>query len=78
MKSVLNVLWGLFFLMHLSGAAELQKPNILLFIADDQSVFDYGSYGNGAVLTGVTDRFAGQSLVFDRAFTGQAICAPSR
>lgn len=78
MRRVFNVLWGVFFLMHLSGAAALQKPNILLFIADDQSVFDYGSYGNRSVPTRATDRFARESLVFDRAFTGQAICAPSR
>lgn len=61
-----------------SAAWSEKRPNLVLFVADDQSVFDYGSYGNSAVPTPATDRFAEESLVFDRAFTGQAICAPSR
>ena len=61
-----------------SAAWSENRPNLILFVADDQSVFDYGSYGNMAVPTPATDRFAKESLVFDCAFTGQAICAPSR
>ena len=61
-----------------SAAWSENRPNLILFVADDQSVFDYGSYGNIAVPTPATDRFAKESLVFDCAFTGQAICAPSR
>ena len=59
-----------------SAAWSENRPNLILFVADDQSVFDYGSYGNMAVPTPATDRFAKESLVFDCAFTGQAICAP--
>ena len=44
--------------------------NLVLFVADDQSVFDYGAYGNIAVPTSATDQFAKESLVFDCAFTG--------
>ena len=61
-----------------SAAWSETRPNLVLFVADDQSVFDYGSYGNIAVPTPATDQFAKESLVFDSAFTGQAICAPSR
>lgn len=78
MKRWIQILCGVLLVVHVSSGTELQKPNIVLFIADDQSVFDYGAYGNGSVPTGVTDRFAAESLLFERAYTGQAICAPSR
>ena len=54
------------------------RPNIVFFLADDQSRFDHAIHGNTAVPTPVTEAFSKQALVFDRAFTGQAICAPSR
>lgn len=54
------------------------RPNIVFFLADDQSRFDHSAYGNPQAPTPTTDFFSKQALVFDRAFTGQAICAPSR
>jgi uncharacterized sulfatase len=54
------------------------RPNILFFLADDQSRFDHSAYGNPKVPTPETGKFAEEALVFDRAYTGQAICAPSR
>ena len=55
-----------------------ERPNIVLFLADDQSYFDHSIYGNHSVPTPVTEAFSKEALVFDRAYTGQAICAPSR
>ena len=55
-----------------------EYPNIVLFLADDQSYFDHAIYGNHSVPTPVTEAFSKEALVFDRAYTGQAICAPSR
>jgi len=54
------------------------RPNVIFFLGDDQSKFDHGAYGNTAVPTPTTAAFAKEGLVFERAFTGQAICAPSR
>jgi len=54
------------------------RPNIVFFLGDDQSRFDHRTYGNAAVPTPTTDTLANEGLVFDKAFTGQAICAPSR
>jgi arylsulfatase A-like enzyme len=54
------------------------KPNIVFFLSDDQLKADYGCYGNEHVNTPTSDKLAQQSLVFEQAFTGQAICAPSR
>lgn len=54
------------------------RPNIIMFLADDQSITDHATYGNDKVPTEVTHAFSKESLVFNNAFTGQAICAPSR
>jgi uncharacterized sulfatase len=54
------------------------RPNIVFFLADDQSLFDHTTYGTEEAPTPVTDAFSREGLVFDKAFTGQAICAPSR
>lgn len=55
-----------------------KRPNIIMFLADDQSITDHTTYGNKKVPTDITYKFSKESLVFDNAFTGQAICAPSR
>ena len=54
------------------------QPNIIFYLADDQDVYDYGCYGNEKVHTTAVDRLAQEGLLFTNAFTGQAICAPSR
>jgi arylsulfatase A-like enzyme len=54
------------------------RPNIVLFLSDDQSYFDYGVTGNPNVPTLATDRLAEEGMFFSRTYTVQAICAPSR
>ena len=51
------------------------RPNIIMFLSDDQSISDHATYGNKKVPTPVTEAFGKESLVFENAFTGQAICA---
>lgn len=53
-------------------------PNIIFYLADDQDIYDYGCYGNDKVQTPAVDRLAREGMLFQHAFTGQAICAPSR
>jgi N-sulfoglucosamine sulfohydrolase len=60
------------------GNTEQLKPNIVLFLADDQSVWDLGCYGNPAIRTPKMDQLASEGLRFNRAFTSTAMCAPSR
>lgn len=59
-------------------AALPETPNIIFYLADDQDKYDYGCYGNDKIHTPAVDRLAQEGLVFENAFTGQAICAPSR
>ncbi|WP_298551276.1 sulfatase [uncultured Algibacter sp.] len=56
----------------------LTKPNLIFYLADDQDVYDYGCYGNEKVKTVAVDRLAKEGMLFNNAFTAQAICAPSR
>jgi len=57
---------------------DVEKPNLIFYLADDQDVYDYGCYGNEKVNTAAVDRLAKEGLLFTNAFTAQAICAPSR
>jgi uncharacterized sulfatase len=60
-----------------SGGAAT-RPNVVLLIADDQSVGDVGAYGNPVVATPNIDALAGEGMAFDRAFAPEAMCTPSR
>jgi len=53
-------------------------PNFLFFMSDDLNKEYYSCYGSELDATPAVTRFAKQGMVFDSAFTGQAICAPSR
>lgn len=81
-RPVALALLGLCLLAGQYGLAESSlkgtRPNVVFFLADDQSQFDYSAYGNEKAPTPTTDAFSKDSLVFENAYTGQAICAPSR
>ena len=55
-----------------------ERPNILLAIADDASYPHMGAYGCRWVQTPAFDRVAREGLLFTRAYTPNAKCAPSR
>lgn len=60
----------------LSGASG--RPNILFAIADDWSFGHAGAYGCSWVETPHFDRLAEEGILFTRAYTPNAKCAPSR
>ncbi|MFB3107499.1 MAG: sulfatase-like hydrolase/transferase, partial [Pseudomonadales bacterium] len=55
-----------------------QRPNIMVFIADDQGYGDLGCYGNHAIQTPHVDQLAGEGMRFDHAFLTTSSCSPSR
>src|SRR5687767_816629 len=55
-----------------------EPPNILFCIADDWSWPHAGAYGSAWVKTPGFDRVAREGLLFTRAYTPNAKCAPSR
>lgn len=55
-----------------------QKPNIVLFLADDVSWDDFGCYGNKEVKTPNIDRLASGGIRFTNFFLTASSCSPSR
>ena len=56
----------------------VQKPNILIIIADDCTFSDLPINGGQNAKTPHPDAFAKQSLIFNRAYLGMAMCSPCR
>ncbi len=65
-------------LVHAEPITRSSRPNFLIFIADDLNKEYFKCYGNKHTAAPTTSRLAAEGMVFDSAFTGQAICTPSR
>ncbi len=61
-----------------ADGVQAPRPNILFCIADDASYPHMGAYGCRWVKTPAFDRIAREGLLFNRAYTPNAKCAPSR
>ncbi|WP_197528196.1 sulfatase family protein [Posidoniimonas polymericola] len=59
-------------------AAEPPRPNIVVFITDDQSQLDCTAYGATDLRTPNMQRLAASGMTFDRAYVASPSCAPSR
>ncbi|EON78144.1 putative sulfatase atsG [Lunatimonas lonarensis] len=57
---------------------EVLPPNFLFAIMDDTSFPHMGAYGTEWVITPAFDRVAKEGILFTRAYTPNAKCAPSR
>ncbi len=65
----------------LTGAARgaaAERPNIVMFMTDDQAWSAMGAYGNPILKTPNMDRIAAGGILFERAFVVNSLCAPSR
>lgn len=54
------------------------RPNVLLFVTDQQRYDTLGCYGNPYVDTPNLDKFAKSGILFNRAYCQTPICTPSR
>ncbi|MSR32948.1 MAG: arylsulfatase [Gemmataceae bacterium] len=54
------------------------KPNIILIMADDLGSGELGCYGQKIIQTPHVDALAARGIRFDRWYSGNAVCAPSR
>lgn len=54
------------------------RPNIVIYLTDDQSQLDASIYGAEVLNTPNLDRLAENGIVFDNAFIASPACAPSR
>ncbi|MEI7532773.1 MAG: arylsulfatase [Verrucomicrobiae bacterium] len=55
-----------------------KKPNIVFILADDAGIGDFSPYGCKYGVTPNIDRLAAEGMKFTRAYSGSAVCAPSR
>ena len=73
---------SLFFILAIQSCTQKEneqiRPNILFCIADDQSFPHAGAYGCEWIKTPNFDRVANEGILFTRAYTPNAKCAPSR
>lgn len=60
------------------AAAADQRPNIVLFLADDLGYGELGCYGNAAAITPHLDRFASQGLKLTDCHSASSVCSPPR
>ncbi len=75
LKGLLLLFWAMCF-----GNIQAQKdnrPNILVVMFDDAGL-DMGAYGSTYVSTPAFDGIAKEGILFNRAYTPNAKCAPSR
>jgi arylsulfatase A-like enzyme len=62
---------------HQSAKKQLNRPNILLIMTDDQGYGDLGFHGNPDIQTPVLDAFAKKSIRFLNFYVSP-VCAPTR
>jgi len=73
---VLSILFAT--LGTLRGASDGGRPNVLIFITDDESWQERSAYGWSNVPTPTFDRVAKQGVLFTRCFASAPSCAPAR
>ena len=61
-----------------TAAVAADKPNLVIFLADDLSVLDCPPYGGSDARAPNLQKLAGQGLLFRQAFVASPSCAPSR
>ncbi len=73
------VYWFLLFFVSVtfSRAQVPKRPNVLLIITDDQGHGDLGFHGNPKIRTPQLDKFARESVQFQRFYVSP-VCAPTR
>ena len=76
-RNIFKILFVLFITISCNSFSE-KKPNIIVFIADDVSWDDIGSYGNNDVVTPNIDALAKNGLIFNNAYLTTSSCSPSR
>lgn len=78
-RSILRVFClALYAIASSIACAAEDRPNVILFIADDVSWNDYGCYGGKSARTPNIDALAANGIRFDNAYLSASSCSPSR
>lgn len=73
-----RLLSAILLLLALGTLGARERPNFIVFIADDVSWNDYGCYGNSGVRTPHIDALAESGIRFTQAYLTTSSCSPSR
>jgi uncharacterized sulfatase len=66
------------FINPVLAEAQKEKPNLVLFMADDCSYYDLACYGSVDSKTPNIDNFATQGIRFTNAYQAAPMCSPTR
>ncbi|MCH2183592.1 MAG: sulfatase-like hydrolase/transferase [Mariniblastus sp.] len=77
LKIFLMVL-GLFLICWVAPTVALEKPNVVVFLTDDQGWGDLGCYGHPRIQSPHLDEFASQGLRLTQCYSACSVCSPSR
>ncbi len=61
-----------------SEVSEVQRPNILWVVCEDQSPEFFPMYGDSTVRLPALEKLADQSILFQNAYSPAPVCAPAR
>ncbi|MDG1151723.1 MAG: arylsulfatase [Akkermansiaceae bacterium] len=68
----------LLILLLLPLATFARKPNIVFVMVDDAGTGDFSPYGGNFIKTPVMAKLAKEGMQFTRAYSGSAVCGPTR
>ena len=71
-------LFGLIFSVKQPSVETLQKPNIIIFMADDMGYADAGFTGAKDIKTPNLDQLASSGVIFTHGYANHPFCGPSR
>lgn len=57
---------------------DIEKPNVILIVADDMGIGDISSFNNGLSKTPNIDRLISESIYFTSAYSSSPVCGPAR
>src|SRR5687767_8860236 len=63
---------------HLTAAEKESRPDIVIFLTDDQSQLDLSPYGGRDFHSPNMQRLSDNGLTFTQAFVASPTCGPSR
>ena len=59
-------------------AADTERPNIVVFVADDMGWGDSSTYGHPLIQSPNLDKLAAQGVKFTQCYSAAGVCSPSR
>jgi arylsulfatase A-like enzyme len=66
------------FLIPLPCPAADRPPNVVFILTDNHGAWTLGCYGNKDIRTPHLDRFAREGTLFERSYSSNAVCSPTR